>query len=158
MKQWLFGALLACESAYAQPRIPGREPEAADSREGATVIAVLLADSGAVAWTHMAHVLEEHGYRVASREALGLRLVTAPVRAGNGQCSAAIHVTVMGHVALLSGLAFCELLHGRPRPLNYSRYSHMPFGNYDCTAWGWTQVERLAWALPGKKVSRFHLP
>lgn len=147
----------ACGSVRPQPRVSGRVPRPEDSRQEATVLAVLLPDSGAVAWARVAHVLAQHGYRVAEREARGLRLVTAPTLTGNGQCAVTLHVTVMGHVALLSGQVFCERHAYRPKPMYYSHYGNTVFG-HDDAAWGWSQLARIAGALPAEKVHYFHLP
>jgi len=120
------------------------------------VVAVLLPDSGAAATARIARLLEQRGFRVTGQHATALD--TAPMPAENKQCAASVQVQVMGHTALLSGQNFCWVLSGRPRPLYYSARSQVPALNYDCVAWGLTQVEAVAEALHGEKTVHFRRP
>jgi hypothetical protein len=152
MKQILAALFFAGFHAHAQSPAP-----VAVAAEGANVVAVLLADSGAVARARVVQVLTQRGYRVTA-EAAGERVETAPTLAGNRRCSTVLQGLILGHVVLLSGHALCELHGQRPRPLTHSAYSHVTFQNYDCVAWGWNEVEAVAQALHGDKVFRFQHP
>jgi len=146
MKGLLVVLLLAFAPALAQ--VAATHP-----REGARGVAVLLADSGAVAWARTAQALATLGYRVQERDSAAGRLGTeAWFIEGQAQCLTSVEALVLGHTVLLTGTSYCPLFHHKPLPVYYSATSHVPFANFDCFAWGWAEVNVVARALGGRKT------
>jgi hypothetical protein len=149
MKPLLLGALLAAPPAQAQQQALGPV-------EGANVVAVLLADSGAVAWKRVVRVLQALGYSLQTRDSITGRIETKARQAA--KCFTTVEVILLGHTVLLSGKAMCQSWYYKPRPVWYSAQSHVHFANFDCYAWGWNQLAAIAEELKGKKVVSFRHP
>lgn len=150
MKWLAVGLFCVSFPAQAQQPVPGPV-------EGANVVAVLLVDSGAVAWARTAQLLTARGYHVPARDAAALWLETEPRRPPEG-CFTSLRATVMGHTVLLSGTSRCVLVNHLPHPLWYSAQSHVPFANFDCYAWGWDELLAVAQGLSGRKIVSFRRP
>ena len=93
------------------------------------------------------------GYRVQERDSAAGRLGTeAWFIEGQAQCLTSVEALVLGHTVLPTGTSYCPLFHHKPLPVYYSATSHVPFANFDCFAWGWTEVNVVARALGGRKT------
>jgi hypothetical protein len=150
MKLLGLGLLLVTFSARAQQQAPG-------PLEGADVVAVLLADSGAVAWQRVCQVLQVRGYQLLTRDSTTWQLETKPLQTP-ALCLTSIQAIVLGHTVLLSAKSWCFIQGYRPHPVHYSTKSQVPFANFDCYAWGWQELAAVAKGLAGKKVVSFQHP
>ncbi|MVN79218.1 hypothetical protein GO988_23040 [Hymenobacter sp. HMF4947] len=126
MKLLVLGFALAALAGQAPP--PTRGPV-----EGADRVAVLLADSGAIARARVMQVLEAWGYQLLPYDAVTRQLGTKAKQTPEG-CSTSIQATVLGHTVLLSASSWCQLQHYHPQPVHYSAHRQVPFANFDCYA------------------------
>ncbi|MDO7849444.1 hypothetical protein Q5H92_23975 [Hymenobacter sp. M29] len=149
MKRLLVILLLLYLPARAQHLAPHKTPA---HEEGVNVIGVLLPDSGAVLLERVARVLQVQGYVLGSRNETTLQLTTEPQPLHGCSCYASFEVTVMGHAALLSGVAGHYYLFFDKRPLSYSAFSHVAFQNTDFIAEGWALLETIARGLSDEAV------
>ena len=147
-------SLLVCLLAGGAGSARAQDAWSAGAREGAQVVAVLVADSGAGAWARTARTLEKLGYRVPERDSAAGRLSTeAWFAPGSGaQCLTSVQALVLGHTVLLTGTVYCGLFQHRPEPVAYSAQPRGPYGNFDCAAWGWGELRAVALALGGTKT------
>lgn len=151
VKWLLIGLLCTWVPAWAQESVPAWAQEKLPlPPEGATVIAVLLPDSGAVAFERVARLLVQQGYSVETRDPTAQRLTTAPHPLAEAPFSTSVQAIVMGHTVLFSGSVFYKTSRSG-RALMYSAYSHVHFANYDYVAAGWRELEAIVQALPGKR-------
>ena len=128
MKWLLGGALLVWAPALAQQKPPAHP-------EDTNVIAVLLPDSGAVAFGRLAQMLVKRGYRIKVRDQMALHLKTEPRRIYDGDIfSASVELIQMGHTALFSGMGYRDSPGYRSVPLAYSAHSQVTVGNFDFVA------------------------
>jgi hypothetical protein len=141
----LLACVLACGAVRAQ------DAGSSDAREGAQVVAVLVADSGPGAWARTARTLQRLGYYVQERDSTAGRLSTEAWFApgSNAQCLTSVQALVLGHTVLLTGTRYCALFQHRPEPVAYATRPRGPYGNFDCAAWGWGELRAVARALAG---------